>query len=94
LEREEIEKLLSLEWSSIHSYITVLIAANTGMRMGEIRISVRHSWGRKSNLKCTKNEELSASREFFDGQEIYYTGGDTPAIQSGNKGNSNLAFTA
>jgi integrase len=68
LEREEIDKLLSLQWASLRSYITVLIAANTGMRMGEIRalrvcdihenrISVRHSWGRKSNLKCTKNQE-------------------------------------
>jgi integrase len=68
LEREEVERLLGLEWSSVRSYIAVLIAANTGMRMGEIRalrvcdvhenwISVSHSWGNKSKLKCTKNRE-------------------------------------
>jgi integrase len=68
LERDEVDKLFSLDWPSPRSRMAVLIAANTGMRMGEVRalrvcdvhedrISVRHSWGRKSNLKCTKNQE-------------------------------------
>jgi integrase len=68
LEREEVDRLLNLEWPSIRSYMAVLIAANTGMRMGEVRalrvcdihenrISVVHSWGIKSKLKCTKNQE-------------------------------------
>jgi integrase len=68
LEKEEVDRLFSLEWPSPRSRMAVLIAANTGMRMGEVRalrvcdihenrISVIHSWGRKSELKCTKNQE-------------------------------------
>jgi integrase len=66
LEREEVDKLFSLEWPSTRARMAVLIAANTGMRMAEVRalricdihedrIRVIHSWGRKSGLKCTKN---------------------------------------
>ncbi|MDR0313054.1 MAG: site-specific integrase [Treponema sp.] len=69
LERDEVEKLFSLEWPSARSRMAVLIAANTGMRMGEVRalrvydihedrISVCHSWGKKSRMKSTKNQEI------------------------------------
>ena len=69
LEREEVDRLFSLEWQSIRSKMAVLIAYNTGLRMGEVRalrvcdiyenrISIQHSWGKKSNLKCTKNQEI------------------------------------
>jgi integrase len=69
LEKEEVDKLLSLEWPSPRTRLAVLIAAKTGMRMGEVRalrvcdihenrISVNHSWGKKSKLKCTKNQEV------------------------------------
>jgi len=68
LEKEEVEKLFSLQWPSAKSRIAVQIAAYTGMRMGEIRalkvrniheefIFVEHSWGGKNKLKCTKNQE-------------------------------------
>jgi integrase len=68
LEKDEVDKLFNLEWTSIRSRIAVLIAFFTGMRMGEIRalkvcdihenkITVNHSWSRKNNLKCTKNRE-------------------------------------
>jgi integrase len=69
LEKEEVDKLLGLEWDSLKSRIAVCIAYYTGMRMGEARsllvsdihpdhISVRHSWGKISKLKGTKNQEI------------------------------------
>ena len=69
LEKEEIDKLFILEWPSVRSRMAVLIAYSTGMRMGEVRalkvcdihenrIYVQHSWGKKSKLKCTKNQEI------------------------------------
>jgi integrase len=69
LEKEEVDKLFSLEWPSIRARIAALIAYYTGMRMGEIRalricdvhpdkISVKHSWGRISKQKSTKNQEI------------------------------------
>jgi len=68
LEKEEVDKLFSLEWPSIRARIAVLIAYHTGMRMGEVRalrvcdihsdrISVKHSWGKISKRKSTKNQE-------------------------------------
>lgn len=52
-------------WQSRPYYLANLVAATTGLRMGEIqalrwqdigedRINVRHSWDRKFGLKCTK----------------------------------------
>jgi integrase len=69
LERNEAEKLFSMNWESDRSRMAALIAYNTGMRLGEIRalricdihenrITVRYSWSRKNNLKCTKNREV------------------------------------
>jgi integrase len=69
LEKEEVDSLFSMEWPSPRSRLAVLIASKTGMRMGEVRalrvcdihenhISVMHSWGKKSKLKCTKNQEV------------------------------------
>lgn len=69
LEKEEIDKLFNLEWPSIRARMAVLIAYHTGMRMGEVRalrvcdihpdhISVRHSWGKVSKRKSTKNQEI------------------------------------
>jgi len=69
LEKEEVDELFSLEWHSIRARIAVLIAHHTGMRMGEVRalrvcdihsdrISVRHSWGKVSKRKGTKNNEI------------------------------------
>jgi len=71
LEKEEIEKLLALEWESAKSRLAVLISYRTGMRMGEVRalricdihetyINVEHSWAKKSKMKRTKNEETRA----------------------------------
>ena len=68
LEREEIDKLLRLNWPSKKSRMAVLISAYTGLRMGEVRalrvcdihedyIYVEHSWGKKSKMKSTKNQE-------------------------------------
>ena len=69
LERDEAEKLFSLEWPNPRSRLAALIAYNTGMRLGEIRalrvcdihenyISVNHSWSsRKNKQKSTKNKE-------------------------------------
>jgi integrase len=37
LEKEELDKLFSLEWPSVRSRMAVLIAYSTGMRMGEVR---------------------------------------------------------
>jgi len=69
LEKEEVDKLFSLEWSSIRARIAVRIAYHTGMRISEVRalrvcdihpdrISVRHSWGKISKRKATKNQEI------------------------------------
>jgi len=69
LEKEEVDRLFSLEWPSVRARIAVLIAYHTGMRMGEVRalrvcdihpdrINVRHSWGRLSKRKSTKNQEI------------------------------------
>jgi integrase len=69
LEKEEVDELFSLEWPSIRARIAVLIAYHTGMRMGEVRalrvcdihfdrINVRHSWGKVSKRKSTKNQEI------------------------------------
>jgi integrase len=69
LEKEEVDELFRLEWPSIRARIAVLIAYHTGMRMGEVRalrvcdihsdrISVRHSWGKVSKRKSTKNQEI------------------------------------
>ena len=69
LERDEAERLFSLEWPNPRSRLAALIAYNTGMRMGEVRalrvydihekyISVNHSWSsRKNKQKSTKNKE-------------------------------------
>jgi len=68
LRKEEVEKLFSLKWPSTKSRIAVLISSQTGMRMGEVRalrvcdihekyIYVEHSWGKKSKMKSTKNQE-------------------------------------
>jgi integrase len=68
LEKEEIEKLLALEWDNKKSRMAVLIAYRTGIRMGEVRalricdihetyINIEHSWAKKSKMKGTKNEE-------------------------------------
>jgi integrase len=69
LEKEEVDELFGLEWPCIRTRIAVLIAHHTGMRMGEVRalrvcdihpdrISVRHSWGKVSKRKSTKNQEI------------------------------------
>jgi len=69
LGKDEVDKLFNVKWHSVRSRIAVLIAFNTGMRMGEIRalrvcdihedkITVEHSWSRKNRLKCTKNKEI------------------------------------
>jgi integrase len=69
LEQDEVDRLFSLEWPSNKSRLAVFIGYNTGMRMGEIRAlrvcdihekrrSVKHSWGSKSRLKCTKDQEI------------------------------------
>jgi len=68
LDKEEVDKLFSLEWPSVRSRMAVLIAYSTGMRMGEVRalrvcdiheniINVQHSWSKKTKLKSTKNQE-------------------------------------
>jgi integrase len=68
LEKNEVDKLFSLDWPSAKSRMAVLIAYHTGMRMGEIRalrvcdihqdyIAIEHSWGNKSKMKCTKTQE-------------------------------------
>jgi len=69
LERKEADRLFQLEWSNPRSRMAVLIAYNTGMRLGEIRalricdihenfISIKHNWSRKNKMKCTKNREI------------------------------------
>lgn len=69
LTRKEVDALFGLEWPSIRSRIASLIAAYTGMRMGEIRslrvcdihsgyIDVKHGWGKKRGRKETKNQEV------------------------------------
>jgi integrase len=79
LDKEEVEKLFSLEWRDPRARMAVLIASQTGMRMGEIRalrvcdihenkISVQHSWGKESGLKSTKNQEI---REIPIQPELY-----------------------
>ncbi|MDR2922447.1 MAG: tyrosine-type recombinase/integrase [Treponema sp.] len=71
MEKEEIEKLLALEWENAKSRMAVLIAYRTGIRMGEVRairicdihetyINIEHSWAKKSKMKGTKNEETRA----------------------------------
>ena len=74
LERDEAEKLFSLEWPNPRSRLAALIAYNTGMRLGEIRalrvcdihenyISVNHSWSsRKNKQKSTKTRKQGMSR--------------------------------
>jgi integrase len=68
LTKEEIEKLLSLEWENTKAWMAVLISYRTDMRIGEVRalrlcdihethISVNHSWAKKSKLKGTKTNE-------------------------------------
>ena len=74
---EEVKRLLGCiespkYWPSVKVYMVNLIAASTGLRMGEIqalrwgdigplpnpdRIIVRHSWDRKFGLKTTKTKK-------------------------------------
>lgn len=69
MEKEEAERLFGLRWPSAKARIAARIAYYTGMRMWEIRalricdinenfIYVRHSWGRVSKMKSTKNREI------------------------------------
>jgi len=71
LEKEEIEKLLSLEWDNAKSFLAVKICYQLGLRMGEVRairicdihethINIEHSWAKISKMKGTKNKETRA----------------------------------
>ena len=62
---DEIRKLFSIKWNNKQHYVLNMLAASTGMRMGEIQalqiqyvheefIEVVHSWDRKYGLKTTK----------------------------------------
>ena len=71
LTTEEVRELLGKEgrakyWASTQLYVLNLMAATTGLRMGELqaltwdnlladRIIVRHSWDRRFGLKSTKS---------------------------------------
>jgi len=71
LEREEIEKLLALEWDNAKARMAAIISYRTGIRMGEVRalricdihethISIEHSWAKKTKMKTTKNKDTRA----------------------------------
>lgn len=65
LNPEEVKKFFAMEWKDQRYYLINLLAATTGMRLGEILglqrkavhdsyIEVKTSWERGKGLKCTK----------------------------------------
>lgn len=79
LSLKDAKKLFNLKWSDNFSRTANLVAACTGLRMGEIQalqirditkdaIIVRHSWSRNEGLKLQKNNcqrEVPISRPMF-----------------------------
>ncbi|HUX37413.1 MAG TPA: tyrosine-type recombinase/integrase [Rectinemataceae bacterium] len=65
---EELSSLVGLAWPDSRARAAFLVAATTGMRLGEImalqgrdigedRLFIRHSWNDDDRLKCPKNGE-------------------------------------
>lgn len=65
LSLEEVRSFFLLDWNDLRHYVANLVAATTGMRLGEIRglqaddvgdgfISVRHNWQDREGLKEPK----------------------------------------